>query len=686
MPDGVEQSDLEGAGGVRQGADRGPRGGSTESNAWTWRSGCDDSFARVPAMPDSCDSAPSMVTPTHTPYVGPSFERQVVAAAALAFPLILIAQAVVLVAWQGAGRTGSPPSEWVSIVAVPAGLLLAQLTGLIAGLARRLPDTLDQSARHHPVAGSVVALFTVLALVQTGRVSAFMIDASLTRDASTPLPAGTTGHMCLAAYVQAAELARAGDPNVYAERHYELFAARELLSLQPPEEYASPGGDAMHAHAVQIDNDTERDLFEALRCTCGCHHDRDNLLSTCACPMAEASRAAVRQDILAGRTKADILISYERAHGASALATSTVAPTHVAHLADYLSDPYEYPPPFLMFPRVALALTNDFLLIRSAWFILQALVIGGLSLSVARWIGGREGLVAGLLLPALWSSTSLLVNLEFGQIYFLAFALAIAGMVAFEYRRDALGGSLLGAAIVMKVAPALLLVYLLARGRYRPVLAFGAWIIAYAVLGLVVLGPAPYVAFARYQLARLTSGEAFAFFLGRPLLLLGNLSVCALPLKLRAFGVPGMTLGVSSALMSIYGVLLLPVTFLASRRSSGSRIDQAQRWLAVLNLAALRSPLAPYLYVASGTIWLLTLLAPTSRGSRALAMLLVTWLYLSVVLFLSPGRSVLLDLTLAQVVVLALNMWIALRRAPEYENGELRALPGAPACMVRQDP
>ena len=373
--------------------------------------------------------------------------------------------------------------------------------------------------------------------------------------------------------------------------------------------------------------------------------------------MAEAARKAVRQEIAAGRTKAEILVSYEVAHGASALATSTASATRVDHLSEYLSDPYEYPPPFLVVPRVALALTNDFLVIRSAWFILQALAVGGLSLAVALWIGGREGLIAGLLLPALWASMPFLVNLEFGQLHFLTLALAMAGMAAIEYRRDVLGGSLLGAAIVMKVAPALLLVYLLARGRWRPVLAVVAWVAVYALLGLAVLGPAPYVAFARYQLPRLASGEAFAFFLGRPLMLVGNLAVYALPLKLRGLGVPGMTLGVSSALMAIYGVLLLPVTVLASRRSSGSRIDQAQRWLAVLNLAALRSPIAPYLYVASGTVWLLTLLAPTAPGGRALAALVAAWLYFSVVLFLSPGPSVLLDLTVAQVAVLALNLW-----------------------------
>ena len=135
-----------------------------------------------------------MVTPPNTPaqHGTPAIERQAVAAAGPVFPFILIAQAGVLVVWHLVGRTGSPPAEWVSAVAVLAGLLFGWLTGLTAWLARRLPDALDHGARRHPVATAVVALFTVLAVVQTGRVSAFMIDAKLTRDASNPLPAGAT--------------------------------------------------------------------------------------------------------------------------------------------------------------------------------------------------------------------------------------------------------------------------------------------------------------------------------------------------------------------------------------------------------------------------------------------------------------------------------------------------------------
>ena len=54
-------------------------------------------------------------------------------------------------------------------------------------------------------------------------------------------------------------------------------------------------------------------------------------------------------------------------------AAKVLAPADIQHLARWMEDPFEYPPPFLLFPRAALLLTDDFLAIRAGWFVLQAL-------------------------------------------------------------------------------------------------------------------------------------------------------------------------------------------------------------------------------------------------------------------------------------------------------------------------
>lgn len=49
----------------------------------------------------------------------------------------------------------------------------------------------------------------------------------------------------------------------------------------------------------------------------------------------------------------------------------------------------------------------------------------------------------------------------------------------------------------------------------------------YAIAGLLVLGPGPFIAFFTYHLPRVASGEAFAFFLNTDLTVTTNASVYA---------------------------------------------------------------------------------------------------------------------------------------------------------------
>jgi hypothetical protein len=118
-----------------------------------------------------------------------------------------------------------------------------------------------------------LAAFAVLALVQLGRLVATMIE-----------PPDQGEHSCLTAYVEAAELARAGDPNLYSASHYEAFADESQVSLLPPAAYDIGATDPMHTHAVRLDSDLERDIFGSLRCSCGCPRGPQDLLSTCAHP------------------------------------------------------------------------------------------------------------------------------------------------------------------------------------------------------------------------------------------------------------------------------------------------------------------------------------------------------------------------------------------------------------------
>jgi glycosyl transferase family 87 len=338
----------------------------------------------------------------------------------------------------------------------------------------------------------------------------------------------------------------------------------------------------------------------------------------------------------------------------------------VTGLGRWVVDPYEYPPPFLMLPRAALAITDSFEHIRTGWFVIQAqcLVVGGLLL--VRWIGGREGIVTGLLLPAILVSIPTMLNLQFGQFHAMAIMLAIAAMVAFDRRRLAVGGALLSFAILSKIFPGVLLVMLAGQRRWREIgwtLGFG---VAFVMLALLILGADPLVAFVSYQLPRIVSGEAFSFNERADVssfIVSRNFSIYGIVAKLRLLGLAGVGPTTAHVLTAGYTMLLLWLAWRA-RIASPNRRLQAMAWLALLNLAALRSPVAPSAYVTGPMLWLLALLAAEVRHRYSMAIALGVMWVLIVGPPPLPDRIDLVLVLLGQGVALALGICVLMRARP----------------------
>jgi len=350
-------------------------------------------------------------------------------------------------------------------------------------------------------------------------------------------------------------------------------------------------------------------------------------------------------------------------------------------LGPWILDPYQYPPPFLLLPRAALAITNSFGHIRTAWFVIQSLclVIGGLLL--ARWIGGREGLVAALLLPAILASIPTMLNFQFGQFHVMAVMLALAAMVAFDRRRFAAGGALLSFAILSKIFPGLLLVTLAAQRRWREIgwtLGLG---VVFVLLALLLLGSDPFVAFTSYQLPRILSGEAFSFIRRAdvPMFLVSrDFSIYGIVAKLRLLGMTGVGLATAHALTWAYTVLLVWLAWRA-RLEPPNRRALVVVWLALLNLAALRSPLAPSAYVTAPVLWLLALLAAEVRSRYWMAMALgVAWTLIMGPPPL-PDKVDLVVTMLGQVLVVATSVWALLHFPTRTSEKSTRATVPMPA-------
>jgi hypothetical protein len=313
-------------------------------------------------------------------------------------------------------------------------------------------------------------------------------------------------------------------------------------------------------------------------------------------------------------------------------------------LGPFEMDRYEYPPTFLLLPRLFLLVSHQFAVLRALWFVFMLASVLGAMAAVARWIGGREGLVTALLIPTLWGALPNLLTVQVGNVQLLVFAMAILGMLAFDARRPALGGALLAFAIGAKLSPGVLLLALLVQRRWRDALwttAFGA---LYCGAVVAVAGLEPFREFFGFQLPRLLSGEAFVFFKDNFEEKVTSSAIFAMPYKLELLGLVRDPDRWAPLCSRAYGLALAALVVVAARRAPGrgpaeigvARARRAMFWMALLNLAVMQAPFLPP-YGLLGTVWLMTVWAPLGRRLRDTALLFAAgWSCLMVVL---PGPA-----------------------------------------------
>ncbi|NVB80795.1 MAG: DUF2029 domain-containing protein [Kofleriaceae bacterium] len=293
--------------------------------------------------------------------------------------------------------------------------------------------------------------------------------------------------------------------------------------------------------------------------------------------------------------------------------------TSVDGLHPYLADPYEYPPTFVVAPRAALAVTDDYELIRVVWFGISAVGFLLAYLALALWMRGRAGATALLLLPAIAISYPLMFSLQWGQAHVIVLAAAIAAMLQFARGRTKTGALLLAFATTTKIFPGLLLVHLAMRRQCREVAATLVAIAALVVLAAAVLGTGPLGAFVTEHLPRMSSGEAFAFTEDNP----DNHSLYGIAFKLAAMGFDTGR-GLAATLAWVWGFVAVALAAHGSRGRAEPARD-AILWLGILCLGTLRSPFAPT-YTAIGTLWLLAIAVESRSWSKALVA--IAWVLL----------------------------------------------------------
>ncbi len=327
-------------------------------------------------------------------------------------------------------------------------------------------------------------------------------------------------------------------------------------------------------------------------------------------------------------------------------------------------DVYEYPPPFLLLPRALRILSPDFFQFRMIWFALNGAVLLIGLLAVARALGPVVGGRALLLSPLVLASDLTIGTLQVGNLQAIVFGLAMLAMVLFAQRRYAAGGALLAFATVSKLFPGLLLIYLLARRKWRALAWTTGLTVVLVVISLLDTGRAPYDAFLNH-LPKLLGGESFPAF-RNPHAIAQNFSVPGMAFKLRLFGVPGASFAAMRIVGWVYTLIALAATVLVARRPL-NRIQQPIAWLAILIVASMRSPFLPG-YAVPPALWLLTLLAAVAAPTvRASCFALLAWLILNISIPLSgqdPRLSSIILLLPQTVMVILIVLALRNRAGP----------------------
>ena len=273
------------------------------------------------------------------------------------------------------------------------------------------------------------------------------------------------------------------------------------------------------------------------------------------------------------------------------------------NLGPFFVDVFEYPPTFLPLPRLLSLGAPDFWRFRRLWFALNlAGIVLGL-VAIARRVDASLGTHAVWLTPWALAAPSVIGTLQAGNVQLLFLVLSAVAMLLFERRRPAAGGLLLAYAIVSKLYPGVLVLYLLLRRDWRALGWTAAIGTALVLVTVVDVGWTPMAAFADH-LPKILSGEAFPGLRAAPAIAV-NESVPGIVFKLGLFGVPGTGFAAAQIVGWIYTAVVVGMTAWLALRQRDRRVDPLA-WIAILILATLRSPFLPG-YGAFPALWLATL-------------------------------------------------------------------------------
>jgi hypothetical protein len=344
--------------------------------------------------------------------------------------------------------------------------------------------------------------------------------------------------------------------------------------------------------------------------------------------------------------------------------------SEVPGMADLAPDPYLYPPQFLILPRLALSLTSDVAVIQQVYLALQITLFAVVGLGLAAWIGGSSGAMALGLLPLAMASTPGLHSFSYGQFHLATILLAVGGMLALAKSRYALGGAMLGFAVVAKLFPAILLIVLAFQKKWTEFTWTLGAIVVYTAIAFLVVGQQAFKMFTSDLLPRLSDGSAAAFDIPFPefveVIVAGNSSYGGILRKLDILGLVEISTATAVTAGKFIGLTVLIIAVYLFLKKAVSSEDRVIGWLSLIGLGSIAGTVAWTDYVPIASLVLACFLGIRFAKTPVLKGLLgLTWVTGFLVLGAEPLGTwqpwrVLIGLSLLTALVMSTTFITAL--------------------------
>ena len=155
---------------------------------------------------------------------------------------------------------------------------------------------------------------------------------------------------------------------------------------------------------------------------------------------------------------------------------------------------YLYPPPLAVAVAPIVAFVDDYRTANWPWAALGATILLAVVLAVSRRVGIKSRVDRGLLVAAAFAFAPVVGELVLGNVHLLLLGLLAGAWLALDRgttRGEVTAGALVGIAVLVKVFPAVIVVWFLATGRYRAAAAsvIAAGVIVIATLPVTGIGP-----------------------------------------------------------------------------------------------------------------------------------------------------------------------------------------------------